>query len=442
MRFTHSLKNAFAIGSLCLASATAIASEQTDKDWSNALKEQKIPASEQAYCYTDQQGKLQGANLDLRIRLASVSKLMTSLWANEILGPNYKYETKLFIKGNNLHISGSFDPFLGNQKMFYLVSQLNDLGFTKFDKITFDKEILINPSAQKHTDQYPLITRASNARNIKMYFNTKSWSSDFKAEYVRIAGLAKSGTFRKEVNFEIGDAVFSETNPFEGDTEAKMLTLSSPPLYKYLKEINVQSNNYASHTIFRQLGGEAKFQEFMAGRYGLSNENIRFWTGSGLPVVIDGVRKDNYATCAIVTNLIAALKESADRQGREIEDIVAVPGSDGGTFRNRTFPADFTNAFVAKTGTLMHTSTLAGALSTKNGFSFYGVFNQSTDIYGSKIVQNTMVKSMMIAMGGPKAFNYRNHGFDTYGTDTVKSLHFGLELDEASDFIPFEQNLY
>lgn len=418
---------------------SAHSSEKTNSDWRSLLLANKLPSSEQSYCYTDESGKLLGENLDLRVRLASVSKLMTSLWAMEKLGPEFRYNTKLFIKGSNLHIAGSLDPFLGNEKMFFLLSQLNDLGFSRFDKITFDKIIQINPSAQIHSDQYPLITRDSNARNLKMYFNTKNWTDSMRAEYTRVAGLAPAGKFRKSVEFEIHEALFSETNPYANDPGAKKLTLSSAPLYKYLKEINIESNNYASHTIFRQLGGVEKFSEFMTDRFGLSTDSIRFWTGSGLPAIIDGVRYDNYATCNVVADLIMALKESAERQGRELEDIVAVPGSDAGTFRNRTFPEEYTNAFVAKTGTLMHTSTLAGAMNTQKGFSYYGIFNQSTDIIGSKIVQNGMIKSLMTDMGGPKAFNYTVTPFTTYGMDNVKSLKF---TEAPSDFISFENDIY
>ncbi|MFA6236005.1 MAG: D-alanyl-D-alanine carboxypeptidase [Bacteriovorax sp.] len=432
------MKFILVIATTLLVTTALHSSETTDANWNKLLKTNGLPGEEQSYCYTDEEGKPQGENIDLRVRLASVSKLMTTLWAVEKLGPEFRYDTKLFIKGNNLHIVGSLDPFLGNEKMFFLVSQLNDLGFSHFDTITFDKIIQINPNAQIHSDQYPLITRESNARNLRTYFNTKSWSKDFKAEYDRIASLAKTGKFRKVVNFDIGAAVFSETNPFEGDPEARVLTLSAPPLYKYLKEINVKSNNYAAHTIFRKLGGENAFKDYMAERFNLTEEDIHFWNGSGLPEIINGVRNDNYASCRIVGDLIAALKESAEKQGKKLEDIVAVPGSDAGTFRNRVFPADYKNSFVAKTGTLMHTSTLAGAMSTKKGISFFGIFNQSTDIISSKIVQNGMVVSIMTEMGGPHAFNYIVDGFHTYGEDNIKNLDFLFD----DGFLSIDQNLY
>ncbi|MEA9356142.1 D-alanyl-D-alanine carboxypeptidase [Bacteriovorax sp. PP10] len=425
---------------LAMSTTSAFASVKTDASFDKLLKTYKVaPTTEQSYCYTDEKGVLQGKNVDLQIRLASVSKLLTSLWAVEQKGVNYRYDTKLFIKGNNLHLQGSFDPFMSNEKMLFLVSQLNTLGYKHFDKITYDKNIQINPNAQVHTDEYPLITRDSNGKNIKTYFNTASWSKVFRAEYDRLASLAKKDRFVKDVNFSVDTVEYVDSNPLAGD-DVKVLTLTSPELYKYLKETNVKSNNYSAHTIFRDLGGAEGFEKFLADRFSLTADQIKLYNGSGLPSTIDGKRVDNYASCAIMANLISELKASAERQQKELEDVVAVPGNDQGTFRNRLNSADLKNTFVAKTGTLMHTSTLAGAMSTQKGFSFFGVFNQTTDINGAKAVQNEMVKVLLTEMGGPKVFGYQVEGFHAYDNDeNVKNF----DLDHAEDdFTAIEGNLH
>jgi D-alanyl-D-alanine carboxypeptidase/D-alanyl-D-alanine-endopeptidase (penicillin-binding protein 4) len=436
MTFTKKITTAVL---LAMSTTSAFASVKTDASFDKLLKTYKVaPTDQQSYCYTDEKGVLQGKNVDLQIRLASVSKLLTSLWAVEQKGVNYRYDTKLFIKGNNLHLQGSFDPFMSNEKMLFLVSQLNTLGYKHFDKITFDKNIQINPNAQVHTDEYPLITRDSNGKNIKTYFNTASWSKVFKDEYDRLASLAKKDRFVKDVNFSVDAVEYVETNPLSGN-DVKVLTLTSPELYKYLKETNVKSNNYSAHTIFRDLGGAEGFEKFLAERFSLTADQIKLYNGSGLPSTIDGKRVDNYASCSIMANLISELKASAERQQKELEDIVAVPGNDQGTFRNRLNSADLKNTFVAKTGTLMHTSTLAGAMSTQKGFSFFGVFNQTTDINGAKAVQNEMVKVLLTEMGGPKVFGYQVEGFHAYDNDEdVKNF----DLDQAEDdFTAIEGNL-
>lgn len=430
------IKNYVLLSALTLCSLQTFANDKTDKNWDQQLRAEGLIAKDQSYCYTDEAGKVEGVNVDMRIRLASVSKLLTSLWSVDKLGVDYKYDIKLFIKGNNLHIQGSYDPFLGNEKMFFLVSQLNELGYTSFDTITFDKNLMINPDVQYASDQYPTMNSVTNGRYLKNYFNTKTWSKDDKLEYANYYALAKAGKFRKDVNFEVANVQYVEANPFAANDEAvRVLTLFSPPLYKYLKEMNIRSNNNVAETIFRQLGGAAKFQEYMNDKYKLTEQEVKFYTGSGLPFFVDGERKDNYSSCSVMLNLLSELKKSTEKQGQELEDLVAVPGSDGGTFRNRLFPADYKNSFVAKTGTLMHTSTLAGAMNTQSGFSFFGIFNQSTDIEGSKTVQNSMVKSIMTNLGGPKNFDYTVEGFHTYTPDNVKGFN------EGSDFSTIENGL-
>ena len=83
---------------LFIISIQAFSSDKTDKDWEKNLKTYKLSSLQQAYCYSDEQNNIYGKNIKLKIRLASVSKLFTTLWALETLGPIYKYETKLFIK--------------------------------------------------------------------------------------------------------------------------------------------------------------------------------------------------------------------------------------------------------------------------------------------------------------------------------------------------------
>lgn len=438
MKVMLSFRNYFILVCLSVISLNSYGNIATDQNWIEQLKEQKIDIAQQSYCYNDEQGKLEGQNVDLRIRLASVSKLLTSLWTIETLGLDHKYNTKLYIKGNRLHIEGSFDPFLGDEKMFFLISQLNELGYEKFDSITFDKNVIVFPGAQYYVEKYPVLNAAIIEKYIKDYFNTSSWSADTKDEYKHYYDIAKPGRYRKEVHFEATNVSFVEKNPYEHDDNVKVLTLSSPPLYKYLKEMNVKSNNYVAETFFHQMGGTVPFQRYLDERYNLKQNQIQFFSGSGLPTIIDGVRKDNYATCSIILKLISELKLSVEKQKKELEDVMAVPGSDAGTFRNRVFPADYKNSFVAKTGTLMHTSALAGAMNTQKGFSFFGIFNQSTDIVGSKTVQNSMVKSIMTELGGPFAFNYVVEDFHTYNGDNVSFL----ELFNSDNFSSIEGGLY
>lgn len=417
------------------------ASQKTDARFNELVNKFKFDSSKQSYCYSNERGELEGINTDLKIRLASVSKLVTSLWAMDTLGPDYRYETKLFIKGSHLHIQGSWDPFFGNEKVFFLISQLNDLGYDKFEKVTYDKNLIIFPGAQFYIGEHPAVGPITTGTHLKTYLNTTKWGQVFKDEYKRIQGLTKrfpdETRIRESVNFSVGEIKNVDVNPFKDDASVKVLTLSSPELKDYLKETNVKSNNYSSQMIFRGLGGDQKLQEYISTTLGLKSDKIRLYTGSGLPLVANGVRNDNFASCEIIASVVETLKEISERKGSSLNAIMAVPGADQGTFRRRLNGTDTANSFMAKTGTLMHTSTLAGALSTKTGMSFFGVFNQTSDIASAKSLQDQMVFALLQDRGGVSKFPYTPEPFYTVDAD-VKVKGFG---QEDSQFLPFESPL-
>lgn len=417
-------------------SGTAMASSSTDAQFNKLVAKYGVsPRDQQAYCYTDAKGTFQGVNVDKKMRIASVSKLITSLWATEKLGADHTYDTKFYIKGDHMHIAGAFDPFMSNEKMIYIISSLNKLGITHLSKITFDNKIRIYPNAQFHSESWPEFTPEYNKQKLQLYFNTNNWTPTLQADYKKYSSIAPAGRYVENPTFSVESIEHSEVNPLGNvlgpvvPADLRMLTLKSPKLYKYLKEINVKSNNYAAQTVFEGLGGIATFKAYAKNAFSFDEEQIEMFTGSGLPDYTTGPRRDNLATCRAVGTMVESLKEELERQNREIEDVIAVPGSDEGTFKNRLNSEDLKNTFVAKTGTLTHVSTLAGALNTKKGYSFFGVFNASENIYGSKALQNDMVRILFDEMGGTKNFNYRVEGFLPYDKDApLKRL-----LDEVEE---------
>ena len=435
-------KKLITTATILAVSAPSIASENTDAKFASLVKKYKLDAPTQSYCYTNERGEIEGINTNLKVRLASVSKLVTSLWAMETLGPDYRYQTKLYIKDNQLHIEGSWDPFFGNEKVFFLLSQLNDLGYESFDKVTYDKNLIIFPGAQFYVGEHPAVGPITTGTHLKTYLNTAKWGQVFKDEYKRIQGLTKrfpeETRIRESVQFSVNEIKNVDVNPFKDDPSVKVLTLSSPELKDYLKETNVKSNNYSSQMIFRGLGGDQKLQEFIQKTFGLKTDKFRIYTGSGLPMVANGVRYDNFASCEIIANVVETLKEVSERKGSSLNAIMAVPGADQGTFRRRLNGTDTANSFMAKTGTLMHTSTLAGALSTKTGLSFFGVFNQTSDIVSAKSLQDQMVFTLLQERGGVSKFPYNPEPFYTVDAD-VRVKGYGHE--EASDFLPFDAAL-
>ncbi len=397
-------------------------------EWDRLIQKSSFEAEYQSFCYSNSSGEVVGKNIDIPVRLASVTKLLTSLWSVEKLKSDYRFLTKFYIKDKHLHIEGSFDPFVGTEKLFFIISELNKQGYFHFDKITFDKNFIVFPNAQSHVNEYPILNQTIIQSTLKTYFNTSKWSGIFEDEYSRIAKMTKA--FQKEtimlekVDFNTHEIVPVSSNPFivedldehgipvkKLEDGVRKLTLTSPKLKEYLKEINIKSNNYASHTLFRFLGGAKEMTSFLKTKYSLNENKIYLYSGSGLPVTINGERKDNYATCSVLIGLLKELNSALLNQNESMQSIVAVPGSDQGTFRNRLNDSSVKNTFMAKTGTLNHSSTLAGAMSTKKLFTYFGIFNHTSNILKAKEIQNTLVKKMLQSYGGGSVFDYTPESF-------------------------------
>ncbi len=70
---------------------------------------------------------------------ASTIKLITSLAALKILGPDYRFTTSIFLdEEQNLYILGSGDPFLVSEKVTSIAKSVADLGITEIGDIILD----------------------------------------------------------------------------------------------------------------------------------------------------------------------------------------------------------------------------------------------------------------------------------------------------------------
>lgn len=78
-------------------------------------------------------------NLKTNFIPASTIKLITSLAALKILGPEYHFSTRLYLDSNNtLYIKGSGDPFLISEKVRTITEQIAEQGITGIGDIVLD----------------------------------------------------------------------------------------------------------------------------------------------------------------------------------------------------------------------------------------------------------------------------------------------------------------
>jgi D-alanyl-D-alanine carboxypeptidase/D-alanyl-D-alanine-endopeptidase (penicillin-binding protein 4) len=428
---------------MALSSLAAIAfcpNIQANSGWEKILKNYNLTPKYHSFCYTDETGEVKGSNPHMKVRLASVSKLITTYWAVEKLTPEYQYESQFFLKDKHLHIIGDKDPIFSKRKLFFLLSQLNNLGITELDKITFDDNLKVFTNAEGYIGDSLRVTKSRTAANLKDFFHTPAWNKlkgaygsfikETPAELVANLEIRES---IEDLNLSVKEVGFLKENPFKEDDQAKKSIHLSPSIVKYLKAMNIKSNNYIADEVFNKLGGEIEFDKFIGEKvetwfpnndvdrknFDKSSKSIKIFSGSGLPTYKSGVRNDNYATCAIVVKIIENLNTVMTDYQKSFQQIVAVSGSDidnsgatKSTIRKRFLSPKVKNVIMAKTGTLFHTSALAGKVSTKNGDHYFGVFHQMRGWKGhAKAAQDEIVQKLITDYGGGEKVEYNKEFF-------------------------------
>ncbi|MDD0853198.1 D-alanyl-D-alanine carboxypeptidase [Halobacteriovorax sp. GB3] len=407
------------------------------------------------FCYTDDKGEIKGLNPHRRVRLASVSKLITTLWATEKMGIDSHYTTKFYHHDNDIHIEGDGDMLNTKRKLFFFLSQLNNLGIQEIDTLSFNKDFFAftghvvekKDRSLSYATQMKVVTGAEGyvgwifntskertAMNLKYFFNTDTWEKMQEAYKAFINETPKEiieklqiKTSLDEISLKVKKVEYKDENPFKDMPEAlKTYTHISPELARYLKYMNIKSNNFIADQVFDQLGGEKEFDKYITPvieeiypeyektrkEFDKGESTIKLFTGSGLNTKRNKKRVDNYSTCAVVVKLIERLDLKLKEIERHIKEVVAVPGSDGGTFKKRLNTPRLTNTMVAKTGTLFHTSALAGKVYSQKGEHFFGVFHQLRGWKGNaKMAQNELVSQIIDEYGGPKKIEYANEFF-------------------------------
>lgn len=386
-------------------SAFAQTSESLVLDFKTMLPKSGIsPISEQTFCY-NQSGVVEGYQVDKLQRIASVTKLLSTFAASETLDLNKRFETKLYISGEKLHIEGSRDPYFEEEKMMLLMKALNDLGYKSFKTVTFDKNFIFSDVAlQSHQD----ITTSHTRLRLATYLNSKN------VKFLRTQWLA-AYTFAQEENVVLDKTrtpsinattvTLSDGNPLINSLPS-IYIYKSKPLHAILKSMNVMSKNLVAQNVYLEAGRVKKFETLMAEK-GIDSKSYRIYNGSGLPIKTPNSRTDNLASCRTVIKIIALLSESVKKHNLILSDIVAVNGGeDLGSFRDRFKDYPETHeAVISKTGTLMHSSTLAGVLLI-NGKVPFAILNHTTSTSNAKKFQDSFVSRFFYHLGEATPMDY------------------------------------
>lgn len=408
----------FSFSALAQVSATLVT------DFKTMLPKHGIsPIAEQTFCY-NQSGIVEGYQVDKLQRIASITKLLTTFAASETLDLNKRFETKLHISGDKLHIEGSRDPYFEEEKMMLLMKALNDLGYKKFKSITFDKNfIFTDVGLQSHKD----ITTSHTRLRLATYLN----SSNIK--FLRTQWLT-TYNFAKEENVDLDKntipsvhattVALSDVNPL-AKLSPTVYVHKSKPLHAILKSMNVMSKNLVAQNIFLETTRVKKFETLMTEE-GIDRKSYQIYNGNGLPIKTTKSRTDNLASCRMVIKVVALLSESIKKHKLSLSDIVAVNGGkDLGSFRDRFKDHPETHeAVLSKTGTLMHSSTLGGVLLIDGEVPF-AILNHTTKVSNAKKFQDSFISRLFHHLGDATSMDYSKISiFPWDGTSELLTLSY------------------
>jgi serine-type D-Ala-D-Ala carboxypeptidase/endopeptidase (penicillin-binding protein 4) len=390
-------------------------------EFKNLLSQSKLGSlTEQSYCYSEN-GVTKGYQPFKMQRIASVTKLLSTYLASETLDLNQSYRTTIYVGKDSLHIDGNLDPYFEEEKLLLLFKALNDLGHISFKKVTFTKDFLFYDQA---LNSFEKVTPEKTRLRLLSYLSSKNKRMTRRLWPLVRKFAEEEGILLDEKAPELSaqSVQISEANPLVNESYQTFIH-DSKPLHALLKAMNVQSKNLLAENVFMAGSRIKKFDVLMTEK-GIRPDTYRIYNGSGLPIENNQSRIDNLATCDMVLKVSGLLSLSLKKHNLVITDVVAVNGGkDLGSFRNRFKEYPETHeAVISKTGTLKHTSSLAGFLLV-NGEIPFAILNHTTSAGEARKFQDRFVSRMFDYLGAPTPVAYEKIPiFPWDGSEFLKPL--------------------
>ena len=364
-----------------------------------------------SYCESVGDGSQQynGFRDTTKYPLASVSKVFLSAWVLDRLGPDYKFEHRWFLnevdKNQGLYdafYQANYDPATNIEKMLYGIAMMNFYGVKKIRNLVIDSStrvylsVLNNPHIE--LDPVP-VTMAQSVENLNTILNSQKWGAQTGAakEKLRSFLISKGSKLSVPSSFSVSNVTYK--TGVDVSQYSYLVSYKSANMLKYLKDINVNSNNYMSDAFFNLLGGASAFKTFQVNRLKLNSQDLEFYTGSGLPSTAAGYRADNKGSCVSVLQTLKFVDELSQQLNFNLGKVLLTAGSDNGTY-DATRGLALNQNIVLKTGRLYDVPTLnvagIGQLkSQKIYFSFmaHGFDNNNESIYKNK--RDDLIQSLL-----------------------------------------------
>jgi len=393
-------------------------------------------------CYMIDNGgdfKVIGDDTQRLFEIASVSKVVTAYWALRELGPQFRFGTQVYIMPVardlfDVHIQGSKDPFWGRQLTHFLFAELNKYGVYNIRNLTFDENLGFRWQVVSDfiEPQYPSADEIAQALDRRI----RALAGEYPRTRQEAASLGLS--MPKSLAIRAEKVEFQSSSNFRPPSDAKKFVLKSAPLYRYLKEMNIVSNNHVADKLFEILGGVNRFELFLKNTLGMTSSDVAFINGSGNSVVTSGGKVYNQATCeAIVRIQYKMQKDLRSQYQMGLKDVMAVSGADGGTLSPR-YDA-IPNSLTAKTGTVDPAVALSGVLSTQQGEVYFGIFLATTspsDWVPARNQVRSKVMNLLQTFGGRKAFSYTARAFLPFDSKSGFAMTSPQQVQQFNNVMP------
>ena len=347
---------------------------------------------------------------------ASNMKLVTSAVALEKLGPDFRFQTDIFIDGylqygvlhGNLIISGSTDPILSG----YFDSRINDivrqwvdtlytLGIQQIrGEVILDNSYYVGNEVDISDDEnyvpinFSTVASFSNANSeqLNKVSRVRVIRTHKGAKQVIRRGFRRGSKLKRvqiEPNAYLSDALFEEfktrniiftegiekinySHNVDRTRWKHVYSHYSSPLSKILGRTNKNSDNFYADQLLRTLGGEYRgeatlkkgvevVKDFLTYTIGVSCTDFVMVDGSGLS-------HDNKVTPTILVKVMKYMKRRSDHFNTYYESL-SIPTVDG-TLSSRIHHELATN-IRAKTGSISGIISLSGYLTTRSGLDIY-----------------------------------------------------------------------
>lgn len=329
---------------------------------------------------------------DRPVHPASVSKVATTLALLQRLGPEHRFETRLWaggpidargVLGGDLVVEAGGDPFLVYESAFLMLDALGEQGVRRV--------------AGRVACSGPL------------FFNWKPDPAGRGLERA-LAGRDGAGAWASARSLDAGveaASLAAAALPFGAEPGgalpggAPLVVYRSPTLRAITKALNCYSNN-VFHPLADRIGGPAEVERVARATVPPEQQGeIVLQNGAGAGTV-------NRLSPRAVVAIMDALGRELARHHLDLVDVLPVSGIDPGTLRVRLDGPGERGVVVGKTGTYgsVGACALAGVVSTERfGRVTFAVLNRGVDVPEARRRQDAFVRAILAA-GGAKPLDY------------------------------------